>query len=250
MPKTPIRRKSTHSKNAKIDASQPRGLPRESSRDQLVFQSSTPLHYSGCEETASSQGSTFKIKPLSLPHSAPFPRSLQSKPSTSTGFASLSTAYDSVDRAVAVAPAATTTWKQDSEIPLSDPPPASTSLKGAFLKMFSKTTSSEQNAANGSRSASRQSQRVSILLQSHIHITKPCLLTCSSSQRLQADLRVVLMTERMCCLTFTNPTPLLLRAGRACFARDVLLRPHCRQRSTLISASRKAAGRPCLCSRL
>ena len=253
MPKTPKRRVSTTQRKTPIMTQSdlnPTLQPRKSSRKALVFQTesstrSAPpqssLHY--WEETSAS---SIKSESQTHSHTATFQRSLHSKASTSTGFASLSSVYDSADRAVA--PASTTTWKQDSEIPLSDPP-APTSLKGAFLKMFSKSAASEQNAAIGSRSASRQSQRVSIPTTiTHSHY-EALLLTCSTSQRLQVDLPVVLTTERMCCLTFTNLMPLLLQAGRACFARDVLLRQHCRRRSTLTLAWRKAADRLCLCSR-
>jgi len=253
VPKTPKRRVSTTQRKTPIMTKSdlnPTLQPRKSSRKPLVFQTESSTRSAGpqpsllyWEETSAS---SIKSQSQAQAHTATFPRSLQSKASTSTGFASLSSAYDSADRAVA--PASTTTWKQDSEIPLSIPP-APTSLKGAFLKMFSKSTSSEQSAAIGSRSASRQSQRVSISTTiTHSHY-EALLLTCSTSQRLQADLRVVLTTERMCYLTFMSLTPLLLRAGRACFARDVLLQQHCRRLSTLILVWRKAAGRLCLCNR-
>jgi len=180
VPKTPIRRKSKHEKSAIVTNDNFGYLqePRGSSLTRYETPNAPhPQPSAHCEAPAAS---TLKIRSLSKSHTASFPRSLQSKASTSTGFASLSTAYDSSDRAVTPAPS--TTWKQDSEIPLSDPP-APTSLKGAFLKMFSKTSPNEQNAATGLRSASRQSQRVSILLPSHIHITKVTPLTCSTQPK-------------------------------------------------------------------
>ena len=186
MPKTPIRRKSRHEKKNDMTQSDlnPTLQPRKSSKNPLVFQCAPPqpslLFW---EETSAS---SIKSQSQAHSHTATFPRSLHSKASTSTGFASLSSVYDSADRAVA--PASTTTWKQDSEIPLSDPP-APTSLKGAFLKMFSKSAASEQNAAIGSRSASRQSQRVSIPTTiTHSHY-EALLLTCST------------------CLLYTSPSP-------------------------------------------
>lgn len=159
VPKTPARRQSRHEKQddmIKIDVGYPTlQLSRVSSReDPLVFQNESRTL------------TTFKVK--SQQHTANLTRSLHSKPPTSTGFASLSSACEIHDRAVIPTPS--TTEKQESGIPLSGPR-ASVSLKGAFSKMFSTTTSSEQNAATGPRSASRQSQRVSVL-PSHIHVTK------------------------------------------------------------------------------
>jgi len=248
VPKTPKRRVSTTQRKTPIMTQSdlnPTLQPRKSSKNPLVFQCAPPQPSLLYWEETSASSIKSQSQAQAQAHTATFPRSLQSKASTSTGFASLSSAYDSADRAVA--PASTTTWKQDSEIPLSDPP-APTSLKGAFLKMFSKTTSSEQNAAIGSRSASLQSQRVSISTTiTHSHY-EALLLTCSTSQRLQADLQVGLTTERMCYLTFMSLMLLLLRAGRACFARDVLLQQHCRRLITLTLVWRKAAGRQCLCS--